>query len=1551
MLSPEEYILDFKAEDKRTHSTVFDIEDIESDTSTISASEVNSNDCNTPTPPLLYKLRKARVMIKKLPRHILEKYDLKSNKSSISPSTKPARASKRMGAKSVPGLYLSLHVNKPLNEVMNKKKRRSRYLLNASRSLKQKHITRDKKSVRFSQKSYGSSRTSAVEYSRRKNNVAAKPSILINSSTSARSSSSCRNLHERNDDTIKINKDSQFIKPVASINHAALSSSSSNRRSLHDRIAATRQINNDYHLNKPVASILPNFPDVVITKYDVSTNNFSTTTENSPMVSLSNPISSFDYNQPVNMASRVVPPFHNSTTLSTRPQHNITIQVPKSYAPTIPNFTQAQSCQSMNAFPTVIMSAPRHLPMIVNSAATVASSNHQSKDLLQHQPTMARHKTIAVQTSTVTPEKTTQNDAVIMNSPKVLVIKQPFKRSDPLNMPGSTARAQNTSESQQEENEHFADSEMESCAESDSDFEVSDREKRTEPEVIKRIIYHTKSAQTKFTCNGTICGLVDSDEFNLNCFYCYEIFPLHKWLDFKEHIKIVHHVEEKENESDSTEDVIENSQSQQCDTANTTGQENSKTKTPNLSTKPLRKSVTLINKDNSVNEQVYKKLPLEPRLVAQRLNKMATDIAKDLSSSQKSPVKPIKQLNQSQDSNQTSKKQLSKDYVDDIISLDSDDGDDIEHVDDVTENVAINQPRFIKTPNSRSLLKKNNTNNNSSLLDEVAKLIPPHITIKKVQTNISKETANTTKSATEITDSLKEPFIKLPSNLNIQRVIKYIPKPTAEQLTANQSTRPRYFVVKKIVKPATSQMKPNINISKGTIITKMSESIKSKIDNDDMLSNDENEDALPTPTNGCGILFGLTNPMVVIEFLLKLKTFPELWRPQLKTNYAINCDESIKKLCFHLNNRFDLNIQDFEMRRSIQRVKDWYCRILKKIYEHNQNLNNTEPYKHKFPLYFKILNQFLTSDIQFTNNQLSFKPDTLDINKYPKLMETEAAKPNAFHLDEKVAQKTAEDIKNKSFTTPTAPSSTPVETPSTIDVESSELNMENLIEFDADTLYDDESSDEEILEQFDETKLSNKKLNEIDAPKKIRTKIYLGNYECDVCQKSYKRSCDLKRHKIHHFPPEFECGVCSQKFYFKHWAEKCKHLKMKQYVKKPYIKQDSNGVEIVMPKKIWPKKVFKFKLICEICGASYKQIGSLNCHKRDKHLNQRLKCVVCNFTALTNYRIVQHQKKRHIVEPGTVEQVAKRSRARMDTKTRFSTEARQEFDWRREMRKKLKPGEKFYACCKCRIIFNTRKEKVLHNKIEHPIKETTVLCLLCLPTKFLLSNSNSARRHYTDIHKVPWDEIDALVKRTKPIFNILSKEEIELLNASENYKELLEELIKDRELEPVDKIKTQEDEADQAVQNLPNVTEIDVGIQKMEMEYTQEENVFVDGIIDHDYNNEEVYKEHEYANTNEHDYSEEQTTIDNYDVYEEGNDLSNGQVYANRSDVEGVEHLAYNIECTENVIHQREQDEQEYLQSIVEDFAEGELVDGQLVEECIVVEECIDDVVDEYEYF
>lgn len=67
--------MDYKAEERITQSPVFEINDNESET-TASASETSST-----TPPLLCKLRKARVRIKKLPPHILEKYNFKMKTS------------------------------------------------------------------------------------------------------------------------------------------------------------------------------------------------------------------------------------------------------------------------------------------------------------------------------------------------------------------------------------------------------------------------------------------------------------------------------------------------------------------------------------------------------------------------------------------------------------------------------------------------------------------------------------------------------------------------------------------------------------------------------------------------------------------------------------------------------------------------------------------------------------------------------------------------------------------------------------------------------------------------------------------------------------------------------------------------------------------------------------------------------------------------------------------------------------------------------------------------------------------------------------------------------------------------------------------------------------------------------------------------------------------------------------------------------------------------------------------------------------------------------
>ncbi|KAM7344904.1 uncharacterized protein ACRADG_011424 [Cochliomyia hominivorax] len=1404
MLDPDDCIMDFKAEEKKTHSFIVEFESMDSDSNTISASEATS-----PTPALLCKLRKARVRIKKLPPQILEKYNLNMKKSSKRYSPTPSRVSRRLGGKSVPGHYLSLHVNKPLNKVINKKKRQKENVMSTKHS---KILDQHRKCSQI---------------------LRIKEKNIVNSSSAKIS---------RTTNTINAPSENTITTSFKSLPDSLLKNSEFMKSNLCEKLANTRKINPGAQTQNSVASInLPKLPDVIITRYELPPDSSSKTG---------------------NVASAVTSNIQNTGT---------------SYSVVKPS-------------PITTKHQPHAFPIIISSMNRLNETPHQPPTIssvvnLQQQRSKTKHLSTSIQTITIPPIITNnKHDALITDSSMVMPMKQPTNRMDNLLNKEILISA----------------SDSDTNSESESEVEVLDNaNKQPQQEIIKRIILHTKSVQTKFTCPSNICGLIDSDEFNLNCFYCYDIFPLHKWLEFKQHIKLVHHVEEKTIQSDSE------------DASNDEIQDISTTTTKNL------QSIQTIDLNSKSNPTItFKKT--SPEAIAHETEKLATELKKNKDTE-----------------------------FDDIISLDSLDSNDDDFIDinKTVDNKIADDVHFKTMAPNRERVKEfvnGNVNTNHSKMEDVAKLLPPslsHITIKKVVTSPSYGTENCKQTASE-GSPMKKSFVKIPSNFNIKQIIKSLPKPKSEQLNANGEKRPRYFVVKKILKPATTDKKPNIKISQGSILTKMSESSKViNWEDDDMPSNAENEDDIPKPTNGCGIIFGITNRMVVIEFLLKLKSFPILWRPPLLNGCKENYDLGIKAMCEHLNNRFELNIQEYEMRLSIPRVKTWYSRTLNKIHEHNKNCNNSEPYRHTFPLYFKILNQFLTSDIRSKNNIT--KPLNKTISPPKKPMESATKQGNASLSLERNA-------------IPSVSLSLPNEENQQENIDSSQ----NLIEFDGDTFYEFESSDDEdILKEFDDNN-SNDKSNKLhdSENKPRRTRIYLGKFECDICKKVFKRICDLKRHKVHHFPPQFECAVCSQKFYFKCWAERCNHLK-KKYMNvsteenvDDSTSSSANERVVVKPKRIWPKKIFRFKMICEICGASYRSIGSLNSHKRDKHLNQRLKCIVCNFTALTNYRIVQHQKKRHIVEPGTVEEVAKKSRARMDTKTPFSTEARQEFDWRREMRAKLKPGEIFYGCCKCRIVFNTRKEKVLHNKMEHPIKETTVVCLLCLPNKLLLSNSNGARRHYTDIHKVPWDEIDALVKRTKPIFNILSKEEIELLNASENYKELLEELLKDREIEPkLQKVEIVNAE-DEALNVVPNFTYLQdtakeqMTSYKVDVEYNEEqqmqeaeaeeeeqqEQVFIDGIIDHDYNNEEIYR------NDEHSYSEEQLEV----------------VETNNQEFE-----AYNIDCNEAQIltqeqnDQQQQNDQEYMQNVLDKYMEDELVEGDLIEECIVVEEeCIDDIVEE-EYY
>lgn len=169
---------------------------------------------------------------------------------------------------------------------------------------------------------------------------------------------------------------------------------------------------------------------------------------------------------------------------------------------------------------------------------------------------------------------------------------------------------------------------------------------------------------------------MDTDGFNLNCFYCYDIFPLHKWLEFKEHIKQIHHVEEKavasdsdseeESDSESTTSVAENQEAEVEDN-----------------------SELVISPSKDVNTPVKDK------------SNNAGDVTNvSTGSFNKSPTKNVNKS------------------LDDIISLDSGGSDEDEDIVDIDKNIDNEVNRLDLTPKSTKLTEKVKESANNNLVSK-----------------------------------------------------------------------------------------------------------------------------------------------------------------------------------------------------------------------------------------------------------------------------------------------------------------------------------------------------------------------------------------------------------------------------------------------------------------------------------------------------------------------------------------------------------------------------------------------------------------------------------------------------------------------------------------------------------------------------------------------------------------------------------------------------------------------------------------------------------------
>ncbi|XP_059226272.1 uncharacterized protein LOC106092300 [Stomoxys calcitrans] len=500
---------------------------------------------------------------------------------------------------------------------------------------------------------------------------------------------------------------------------------------------------------------------------------------------------------------------------------------------------------------------------------------------------------------------------------------------------------------------------------------------------------------------------------------------------------------------------------------------------------------------------------------------------------------------------------------------------------------------------------------------------------------------------------------------------------------------------------------------------------------DEMPSNDENEDAFPSPTNCCGILFGLTNKQIVLEFLQQLGQYPCLYKFKKSQNVPMKSgqfQESITRLRTHINGKFNIDMSDVETRLSIQRIKHWYCRTLQAI-EHSKECS--KPYKHSFPVYFEMLNSYMSADVSYTRDLLFGRSvqnkDSNELTRYPRWM---------------LCKKGTKSRRGK-----------PIGRKRLIP---KETNKERLPP-------QDDSVVLPLQEKFlvyDEIASSTETEEETVSETYNGIAVHPEPIICDICFVDFRHRLDLKRHRVRHFPPKHPCLICRRMHFTRPMANKCQHNDDSAEL---HTAEDN---QLELNHHIW---------VCEICGSTYKTMGNLNYHKRNKHSSQRLKCGICGYGTIRTDNLLRHQQKFHTVEFGTCDEIAKRSRAR--PKIPFSIEARREYLWIQKMKAKLNPGIRFYGCFRCNKIFKSRQEKRAHNRKEHPITENTVVCLLCQHDNVLFANTTNLRRHYIDIHNVAIEDVESLLKHAKPLLKILSPDEVDYLQSSENHNQALEQIL------------------------------------------------------------------------------------------------------------------------------------------------------------------------------
>lgn len=156
----------------------------------------------------------------------------------------------------------------------------------------------------------------------------------------------------------------------------------------------------------------------------------------------------------------------------------------------------------------------------------------------------------------------------------------------------------------------------------------------------------------------------------------------------------------------------------------------------------------------------------------------------------------------------------------------------------------------------------------------------------------------------------------------------------------------------------------------------------------------------------------------------------------------------------------------------------------------------------------------------------------------------------------------------------------------------------------------------------------------------LKTHKEARNYVCEYCGKAFKISQGLNMHKLrYHHNKEYKCDQCDRKFlsfagkkyhmYKDHKEYAMKNVSLKKYVCQYCDRLCSGHQEYLRHLSIHVDNKDKF---CDICNRAFSTVSQLNCHRK-VHFAQvkRFSCKICNFKALTPFKLKRHlASSRHI---------------------------------------------------------------------------------------------------------------------------------------------------------------------------------------------------------------------------------------------------------------------------------------------------------------------------------